>query len=148
MGRSKSCRPGTDDGHCLALGRKWSFLEMWPFFPEIRCRPLDVADVDRLPQLRLPVPAFVLAGARANTTQNAGKDVGHLVDVIGPAVTFLEKAPYVGWNVGGSRTRALTGHIDSHVIEIFRLRGVTDLLLHCHLFIVSAKHVVSIPILR
>jgi hypothetical protein len=148
MGRSKTRRPCTDDGHGLALGRKEIFLGKWVLFPEIRCRPLDMADVDRLTQLRLSVPAFVLAGARADTTQNAGQNVGYVVDLVRPAVAFFEKAPNVRRNVGGSRTGRLTGHIDSRVVKVFRLSGVNDLLLHTHLFIVSAEHVVSISIRR
>ena len=86
-----------------------------------------MTDVDRLSQFRFPVPAFVFTRAGADTPQHGGKNVGHVVDIIGASVAFLVECTDIGRNIGQGRACPLAGHIDVHVIKIFRFPGVDDI---------------------
>jgi hypothetical protein len=100
-----------------------------------------MTDVDRMPQFRLAVPAFVLAGSGANPPKHTGENIGQVIDFVRPAVVLFVKGTDVSRDVRGSRAGRLAGDIDAHVIKVFGLSGVNDLLLHGHL--VSSEHVAS-----
>jgi hypothetical protein len=103
------------------------------FSLEIGCCSFNMADVDRGPEFRLAMAASGFAGARANSSKDPWKNIGHPIDLVGTAVESFKSSPDVGRDIGKCRATTLARDIDVHVIEIFRLGGIDDLIRHSRL---------------
>ena len=88
---------------------------------EVSGSPFDMADIDRPAQFRLTVAAPVFTGSRADPAKDPRQDVCQAVDLIRPVIAFFKQAPDVGRDIGLSGAGALTGDIDVHIEEIFRI---------------------------